>query len=41
DPSGRLPDPTGPTAAAKTMLDQLTWWASALRTARLDHPYAA
>jgi NAD(P)H-dependent FMN reductase len=26
--------------AAATTLDELTWWASALRTARLDKPYA-
>ena len=28
-------------AAAKTMLDQLAWWAAALRTARTTQPYAA
>lgn len=27
--------------AAKNMLDRLGWWASALRTARVVHPYAA
>lgn len=26
-------------AEARTMLDQLTWWARALRTARTRHPY--
>jgi NAD(P)H-dependent FMN reductase len=34
DASGEPVDATGPAAAAKTMLDDLTWWASALRTAR-------
>jgi NAD(P)H-dependent FMN reductase len=34
DESGNLIDPTGPAAAAKVMLDDLVWWASALRTAR-------
>ena len=34
DRSGELIDPTGPAAAAKTMLDDLAWWAEALRTAR-------
>ncbi|MFG1998270.1 NADPH-dependent FMN reductase [Spirillospora sp. NPDC048911] len=28
-------------AAAKTMLDQLTWWAHALRDAKATRPYAA
>ncbi|MFE0172612.1 NADPH-dependent FMN reductase [Streptomyces sp. NPDC059002] len=28
-------------AAAKQMLDQLAWWARALRAARTTHPYAA
>lgn len=33
--------PTDPDAAsyAKTLLDQLTWWATALRTARSENPY--
>ncbi|WP_436995967.1 NADPH-dependent FMN reductase [Streptomyces sp. enrichment culture] len=35
-----LKDPTGPDGAAKKMLDQLGWWARALRTARAAHPYA-
>jgi NAD(P)H-dependent FMN reductase len=42
DGSGDLVDPDGATAAAKTLLDELTWWASALRTAReqpLDDPW--
>ena len=41
DQSGRPIDTAGPAAAAKKMLDQLAWWAGALRTARTDHPYAA
>jgi NAD(P)H-dependent FMN reductase len=33
--------PTDPEAAgyAKTLLDQLAWWASTLHTARAEHPY--
>jgi NAD(P)H-dependent FMN reductase len=38
---GRHKDPTGPDAAAKTMLDQLAWWAHALRDAKSSRPYAA
>jgi NAD(P)H-dependent FMN reductase len=34
DGSGQPVDPDGCTAAAGTMLDQLAWWGSALRTAR-------
>lgn len=34
DESGEPRDPAGCNAAAKTMLDQLAWWAAALRTAR-------
>ena len=34
DDGGALVDPTGPAAAAKVMLDDLVWWAAALRTAR-------
>lgn len=34
DESGQPRDPAGCNAAAKTMLDQLAWWATALRTAR-------
>ncbi|MFJ3790314.1 NADPH-dependent FMN reductase [Kitasatospora sp. NPDC090091] len=33
--------PAVPTGAAKGMLDQLTWWARALRDARTAHPYGA
>jgi hypothetical protein len=41
DGSGDPVEPDGCNAAAKVMLDQLTWWASALRTARAARPYAA
>ncbi|MEU6809670.1 NAD(P)H-dependent oxidoreductase [Streptomyces sp. NPDC046831] len=41
DDQGRLRDPAGPDAAAKTMLDQLVWWGRALREARRRRPYAA
>ena len=34
DEAGDLIDPAGPAAAAKVMLDDLVWWAAALRTAR-------
>jgi NAD(P)H-dependent FMN reductase len=34
DGSGELTDAAGHTAATKTMLDDLVWWATALRTAR-------
>jgi NAD(P)H-dependent FMN reductase len=40
DAAGEPRDPAGPAAAAKTLLDQLAWWAAALRTARADVPYA-
>ncbi|MFC9126860.1 NADPH-dependent FMN reductase [Streptomyces sp. NPDC057099] len=40
DDTGALRDPTGPNAAAKTMLDQLVWWGEALRDARAARPYA-
>ncbi|CAL9317079.1 MULTISPECIES: NADPH-dependent FMN reductase [Streptomyces] len=40
DDQGTLHDPTGPDAAAKTMLDQLVWWGHALREARANRPYA-
>ena len=39
DRDGRPKDSTGCNAAAKTMLDQLTWWATALRDARRKSPY--
>jgi NAD(P)H-dependent FMN reductase len=41
DESGQPIDAAGTSAAAKTMLDELAWWAGALRTARTDRPYAA
>ncbi|CAL9579884.1 hypothetical protein SUDANB145_05002 [Streptomyces sp. enrichment culture] len=39
DDAGRLKDPSGPDAAAKVMLDQLTWWGRALREAKERRPY--
>lgn len=39
DGEGRLRDPSGPDAAAKTMLDQLVWWGHALREAKEKRPY--
>ncbi|MFG2471135.1 NADPH-dependent FMN reductase [Streptomyces canus] len=36
---GRLRDPSGPDAAAKTMLDQLVWWGRVLREGRAAMPY--
>ncbi|MFK4103937.1 NADPH-dependent FMN reductase [Streptomyces sp. NPDC019531] len=36
---GRLKAPSGPEAAAKTMLDQLVWWGSVLREGRAARPY--
>lgn len=41
DDDGRPYAPEGCSAAAKVMLDQLAWWAAALRTARTERPYAA
>jgi NAD(P)H-dependent FMN reductase len=41
DADGRPIDATGPSAAAKQLLDQLSWWARALRDARAIRPYAA
>jgi NAD(P)H-dependent FMN reductase len=41
DESGQPIDAAGTGAAAKTMLDQLAWWAVTLRTARAERPYAA
>jgi NAD(P)H-dependent FMN reductase len=34
DESGALVEPNGPAEATKVMLDDLVWWAAALRTAR-------
>ncbi|MES4901507.1 MULTISPECIES: NAD(P)H-dependent oxidoreductase [unclassified Streptomyces] len=39
DADGTLKDPKGPEAAATALLDQLTWWARALREARDARPY--
>ncbi|MCX3062149.1 NADPH-dependent FMN reductase [Streptomyces beihaiensis] len=39
DDAGELREPAGATAAAKVMLEQLTWWADALQKARREHPY--
>ncbi len=41
DAGGQPVDADPANAAAKTMLDQLVWWARALRTARAAFPYAA
>jgi NAD(P)H-dependent FMN reductase len=41
DETGNLKDPSGADAAAKAMLDQLLWWAAALRDARANRPYGA
>ncbi|MFF3639911.1 NADPH-dependent FMN reductase [Streptomyces sp. NPDC002564] len=40
DADGRMTDPASD-AAVKTMLDQLAWWALALREAKAVRPYAA
>ncbi|MZD09779.1 NADPH-dependent FMN reductase [Streptomyces sp. SID5785] len=40
DADGRVDDPAVD-AAAKALLDQLTWWAHALRDAKSRRPYAA
>ncbi|MFD5630495.1 NADPH-dependent FMN reductase [Streptomyces sp. NPDC127072] len=39
DAEGHPRDSTGPKAAAEVMLDQLAWWARALREARVKRPY--
>jgi NAD(P)H-dependent FMN reductase len=39
-PDARPVDPAECAAAAKSMLDQLSWWAHALRDARAARPYA-
>jgi NAD(P)H-dependent FMN reductase len=41
DDAGRHRDPAAPDAAAKAMLDQLAWWASALRAAKAVRPYGS
>ncbi|MFI0371126.1 NADPH-dependent FMN reductase [Actinomadura sp. 1N219] len=38
---GSLLDADGPDSAAKTLLDQLGWWASVLHDARCEMPYTA
>ncbi|MER5949778.1 NAD(P)H-dependent oxidoreductase [Streptomyces sp. NPDC001904] len=38
-PDGPAHDPEGAPGAAKVLLDQLDWWAHALRTARAERPY--
>ena len=38
DASGQPIEPDGCTSAAQVLLDQLAWWASALRTARHQRP---
>ncbi|MCW2915758.1 MAG: NADPH-dependent reductase [Actinomycetia bacterium] len=40
-PDGLPKDPTGCDAAAKTMLDQLAWWAHALRNAKAVRAFGA
>lgn len=39
DANGEPLDTAGPAAAATTLLDQLVWWARALRAARARQPY--
>jgi NAD(P)H-dependent FMN reductase len=39
--TGEPVEPDGCNAAAKLMLDQLMWWATALQAARASRPYAA
>jgi NAD(P)H-dependent FMN reductase len=41
DEAGQPKDPEGPRRATKRMLEQLHWWALALRDARMRQPYAA
>ena len=42
DSTGQFaPDPEGCNAAAKVMIDQLCWWARALREAKARRPYRA
>ncbi|MEV0317683.1 NADPH-dependent FMN reductase [Streptomyces sp. NPDC050658] len=41
DADGSHKDPTGADAAAKSMLDQLHWWAWALRAAKEVRPYGS
>jgi NAD(P)H-dependent FMN reductase len=39
DETGHLKDPSAPNAAARVMLDQLSWWGHALREAKARRPY--
>ena len=39
DGEGSLREPAGPAAAADALLEQLLWWAHALRDARTAQPY--
>ncbi|MBM7489533.1 NAD(P)H-dependent FMN reductase [Micromonospora luteifusca] len=39
DGDGRPRDPHGPATAAKTLLDQVTWWARVLKDAKTTTPY--
>jgi NAD(P)H-dependent FMN reductase len=41
DAAGQPKDPDRCARAAKSMLDQLVWWARALRDARAERPYVA
>ncbi|MER7986113.1 NAD(P)H-dependent oxidoreductase [Streptomyces noursei] len=41
DDQGQPKEPEGCETAAKALLDQLTWWAHALRQARAERPYGA
>jgi NAD(P)H-dependent FMN reductase/DNA-binding MarR family transcriptional regulator len=41
DENARPRDPEGAAVAAATLLEQLTWWAKALRDQRAQRPYAA
>lgn len=41
DGDGHLQDPAGPNAAASALLEQLLWWAHALRNARTAQPYGS
>ncbi|PPK62039.1 NAD(P)H-dependent oxidoreductase [Actinokineospora auranticolor] len=41
DAQGQLIEPAGAEAAADTLVNQLGWWARALREARDKHPYGA
>ncbi|GGS93924.1 FMN reductase [Planobispora rosea] len=38
---GRHLDPSAPEQAARALLDQLGWWARALKNARAEHPYGS